>query len=179
MAPSIWVVSQSRIKSGIGPALSLAKNVTAVASCSVPVLDAVSITANTPSQRLGWGRGWPSCKSFSREKKATPAQSTNSARYSCAYTRGSLSFLRSLWNLSRRSFQSARLSLRSRLGRVGLSMVVAWYSYVAHGLVLLFGNRHQGPCMGLSSIMGFEDEAEQSFCRPCRLTGSRSKRTYE
>src|SRR2546427_7883754 len=35
-------------------------------------------------------------------------------------------------------------------------------------------NRHQGP-----SIMGFEDEAEQSLGRPCRLTDSRSKRTYE
>jgi hypothetical protein len=27
--------------------------------------------------------------------------------------------------------------------------------------------------------MGFEDEAEQSLGRPCRLTDSRSKRTYE
>src|SRR4030095_9889635 len=35
-------------------------------------------------------------------------------------------------------------------------------------------NRHQGP-----SIMGFEDEAEQSLGRPCRLTDSRSKRTCE
>src|SRR5205823_1017191 len=35
-------------------------------------------------------------------------------------------------------------------------------------------NRHQGP-----SIMGFEDEAEQSLGRSCRLTDSRSKRTYE
>jgi|SRR4051812_32438895 hypothetical protein len=35
-------------------------------------------------------------------------------------------------------------------------------------------NRHQGP-----SIMGFEDEAEQSLGRPCRLEDSRSKRTYE
>src|ERR1700681_2849044 len=35
-------------------------------------------------------------------------------------------------------------------------------------------NRHQGP-----SIMGFEDGAEQSLGRPCRLTDSRSKRTYE
>ena len=35
-------------------------------------------------------------------------------------------------------------------------------------------NRHQGP-----SIMGFEDEAEQSFGRPCRQTNGRSKRTYD
>jgi len=34
-------------------------------------------------------------------------------------------------------------------------------------------NRHQGP-----SIMGFEDEVEQSFGRPCRQNG-RSKRTCE
>src|SRR5664280_2389403 len=30
-----------------------------------------------------------------------------------------------------------------------------------------------------SSIMGFEDEAEQSLGRPCRYTNGRSKRTYE
>ena len=35
-------------------------------------------------------------------------------------------------------------------------------------------NRHQGP-----SIMGFEDEAEQSFGRPCRQTNGRSKRSYD
>ena len=34
---------------------------------------------------------------------------------------------------------------------------------VAHGLVLLFGIGTRGP-----SIMGFEDEAEQSLPRPCR-----------
>src|SRR5215813_2746910 len=45
---------------------------------------------------------------------------------------------------------------------------------VAHGLVLLFGIGTRGP-----SIMGFEDEAEQSFGRPCRQTNGRSKRTCE
>src|ERR1035441_7972018 len=35
-------------------------------------------------------------------------------------------------------------------------------------------NRHQGP-----SIMGFEDEAEQSKWRPYRQCNGRSKRTYE
>jgi len=30
-----------------------------------------------------------------------------------------------------------------------------------------------------SSIMGFEDEAEQSFGRPCRQVNGRSKRTYD
>ena len=34
--------------------------------------------------------------------------------------------------------------------------------------------RHWGP-----SIMGFEDEAEQSLGRPCRQTDGRFKRTYE
>jgi hypothetical protein len=34
--------------------------------------------------------------------------------------------------------------------------------------------RHQGP-----SIMGFEDEVEQSFGRPCRVCDSRSKRKYD
>ena len=34
---------------------------------------------------------------------------------------------------------------------------------VAHGLALLFGLGTKGP-----SIMGFEDEVEQSFGRPCR-----------
>ena len=35
-------------------------------------------------------------------------------------------------------------------------------------------NRHQGP-----SSMGSEDEAEQSFGRPCRQCDGRSKQTYE
>src|ERR1700687_2007815 len=34
--------------------------------------------------------------------------------------------------------------------------------------------RHQGP-----SIMGFENEVEQSFGRPCHQTNGRSKRTHE
>ena len=34
--------------------------------------------------------------------------------------------------------------------------------------------RHQGP-----SIMGFEDEVEQSFGRPCRQCNGRLKQTYE
>src|SRR5262245_40643572 len=35
-------------------------------------------------------------------------------------------------------------------------------------------NWHQGP-----SIMGFEDEVEQSFGRPCRQSDGRSKQTCE
>ena len=35
-------------------------------------------------------------------------------------------------------------------------------------------NRHWGP-----SIMGYEEEAEQSLGRPCRQCDGRSKRTYE
>ena len=45
---------------------------------------------------------------------------------------------------------------------------------VAHGLSLLFGLGTKGP-----SIMGFEDEVEQSFGRPCRQCDCRFKRTYE
>src|SRR6266700_6034360 len=45
---------------------------------------------------------------------------------------------------------------------------------VTHGLVLLFGIGTRGP-----SIMGFEDEAEQSIGRPCRQTNGRSKQTCE
>ena len=45
---------------------------------------------------------------------------------------------------------------------------------VAHGLVLLFGIGTRGP-----SIMGFEDEVEQSNGRPCRQCNGRSKRTNE
>src|SRR6516162_1480958 len=45
---------------------------------------------------------------------------------------------------------------------------------VARGLSLLFGLGTKGP-----SIMGFEDEVEQSFGRPCRQYDGRFKRTYE
>src|SRR5262245_51804569 len=45
---------------------------------------------------------------------------------------------------------------------------------VARGLALLSGLGTKGP-----SIMGFEDEVEQSFGRPCRLCDCRFKRTYE
>ena len=45
---------------------------------------------------------------------------------------------------------------------------------VARGLVLLFGIGIRGP-----SLMGSEDEAEQSIGRPCRQTNGRSKRTCE
>ena len=45
---------------------------------------------------------------------------------------------------------------------------------VAHGLVLLFGIGTRGP-----STMGFEDEVEQSFGRPCHQLNGRSKRTCE
>jgi hypothetical protein len=44
---------------------------------------------------------------------------------------------------------------------------------VSHGLALL-RNRHQG-----RSIMGSEDEAEQSLPRPCRQFDGGSKRKYE
>src|SRR5262249_851224 len=59
--------------------------------------------------------------------------------------------------------------------RVNRFQTIHHYSVdVAHGLVLLFGIGTRGP-----SIMGFEDEVEQSFGRPCRQTNGRSKRTCE
>jgi hypothetical protein len=45
---------------------------------------------------------------------------------------------------------------------------------VARGLMLLFGIGTRGP-----SIMGFEDEAEQSIGRPYRKANGRSKATNE
>ena len=45
---------------------------------------------------------------------------------------------------------------------------------ITRELVLLFGIGTKGP-----SIMGSEDEAEQSFGRPCRQYDGRSKRKYE
>src|SRR6185312_6971024 len=56
-ASSILATSQSRIRRGKDPYWSRAKYVTAVASLSVPVLDAVSMTANAPSHRAGKGTG--------------------------------------------------------------------------------------------------------------------------
>ena len=43
-------------------------------------------------------------------------------------------------------------------------------------MTLLF---EAGVIVNAASIMGFEDEAEQSLGRPCRLADSRSKQTYE
>src|SRR5262249_60992500 len=45
---------------------------------------------------------------------------------------------------------------------------------VDHGLLVLFGLGRMAP-----SIMGLEDEVEQSFGRPCRQCDGRFKRTYE
>jgi hypothetical protein len=45
---------------------------------------------------------------------------------------------------------------------------------VTHGLVLLFGIGTRGP-----SIMGFENEAERSFGRPCHQSDGRSKQTCD
>jgi hypothetical protein len=69
---------------GRSPAHEWRQNVTAVASGSVPVFDAVSMTAKTASHRVGKGTGWPLSSSLSLAKKPTPAQSMNSARYSWA-----------------------------------------------------------------------------------------------
>src|SRR6476469_10800959 len=73
--------------------------------------------------------------------------------------------------------EEARMNVRfsNRPFRVKRFQTIHHYSVdVAHGLVLLFGIGTRGP-----SIMGFEDEVEQSFGRPCRQTNGRSKRTCE
>src|SRR5215472_13847268 len=69
----------------------------------------------------------------------------------------------------------ANVRFSNRPFRVKRFQTIYHYSVdVAHGLVLLFGIGTRGP-----SIMGFEDEAERSFGRPCRQTNGRSKRTCE
>src|SRR5215467_5313283 len=65
-------------------------------------------------------------------------------------------------------------SLIGRLGSSAFRLSTNSSVDVAHGLSLLFGLGTKGP-----SIMGFEDEVEQSFGRPCRQCDCRFKRTYE
>src|SRR5262245_14965972 len=65
-------------------------------------------------------------------------------------------------------------SLTGRLGSSAFRLSTNSSVDVAHGLSLLFGLGAKRP-----SIMGFEDEVEQSFGRPCRQCDSRFKRTYE
>jgi hypothetical protein len=69
----------------------------------------------------------------------------------------------------------SNVGFSNRPFRVKRFQTIRHYSVdVAHGLVLLFGIGTRGP-----SIMGFEDEVEQSIGRPCRQTNGRSKRTCE
>jgi hypothetical protein len=69
---------------------------------------------------------------------------------------------------------SMSASLIGRLGSSAFRLSTNSSVDVAHGLSLLFGLGTKGP-----SIMGFEDEVEQSFGRPCRQYDGRFKRTYE
>src|SRR5262245_34837254 len=87
------------------------------------------------------------------------------------------------WPLAARAQQSERmrriglLTAASLIGHSASSAFQTIHHYsvdVAHGLVLLFGIGTRGP-----SIMGFEDEVEQSFGRPCRQYDCRFKRLYE
>src|SRR5664279_2078640 len=64
-------------------------------------------------------------------------------------------------------------SLIGRLGSSAFRLSTSQYRCRSRARASL-RNRHQGP-----SIMGFEDEVEQSLGRPCRLSDGRSKRTYE
>src|SRR5262249_52453287 len=81
------------------------------------------------------------------------------------------SFGTKLTCLSRPSMSA---SLIGRLGSSAFRLSTSSSVDVAHGLSLLFGLGTKGP-----SIMGFEDEVEQSFGRPCRQCDGRFKRTYE
>ena len=65
-------------------------------------------------------------------------------------------------------------SLIGRLGSSAFRLSTNSSVDVAHGLSLLFGLGTKGP-----SIMGFEDEVEQSFGRPCRQCDCRFKLPYE
>src|SRR6516162_6490288 len=80
-----------------------------------------------------------------------------------------------------RRSESRQLMSASLIGRLGSSAFRLSTNSsvdVAHGLSLLFGLGTKGP-----SIMGFEDEVEQSFGRPFgrpyRQCDGRFKRTYE
>jgi hypothetical protein len=76
-----------------------------------------------------------------------------------------------------RSANSAGANVRFSNRPVGVKhfQTIHYCSFdVARGLVLLFGIGTRGP-----SIMGFENEAEQSLGRPCHQTDGRSERTYE
>ena len=65
--------------------------------------------------------------------------------------------------LSRRSYVPFDVRFSNRPFEVKHFQTIRRYSVdVAHGLALLFGIGTSGP-----SIMGFEDEVEQSLTRPC------------
>jgi hypothetical protein len=79
------------------------------------------------------------------------------------------------WHSSAVPTALSNVGFSNRPFRVKRFQTIHHYSVdVAHGLVLLFGIGTSGP-----SIMGFEDEVEQSIGRPCRQTNGRSKRTCE
>src|SRR5215813_8260498 len=77
---------------------------------------------------------------------------------------------------TKRTYQSCRSMSASLIGRLGQALSgypptpVRCRSRARASL----RTWHKGP-----SIMGFEDEVEQSFWRPCRQTNGRSKRTCE
>ena len=79
------------------------------------------------------------------------------------------------WHESEVAALPTYVGFSNRPFRVKRFQTIHRYSVdVAHGLVLLFGIGTRGP-----SIMGFEDEVEQSIGRPCRQTNGRSKQTCE
>jgi hypothetical protein len=70
-----------------------------------------------------------------------------------------------------RCMMSTSLIGRSGSSAIRLSTATVWMSLTGS---CFSSESAQGP-----SIMGFEDEVEQSLGRPCRRTDGRSKRTYD
>jgi hypothetical protein len=112
---------------------------------------------------LTTGPGTSATSQDRRSKSASLIGHSGSSAFRLSATTVSMSLTGSCFFFSNRAFRVKRFQ------------TIRHYSVdVAHGLVLLFGIGSRGP-----SIMGFEDEAEQSFGRPCRQTNGRSKRTCE
>ena len=96
-------------------------------------------------------------------ERISPDSGRSRSRQTLAPTKGRLRLLS--------AFMSASL-----IGRFGSSAFRLSITTVSMSLAgsCFSSDSYQGP-----SIMGSEDEAEQSFGRPCRLADSRSKQTYE
>src|SRR5262249_20203725 len=117
--------------------------------------------------------GTPLCGPFGSSFSQSPG---SVERCFCSRLQGQLGAPSLPLALSRHTAVNSRMSasLIGRLGSSAFRLSTNSSVDVAHGLSLLFGLGTKGP-----SIMGFEDEVEQSFGRPCRQCDGRFKRTYE